>query len=66
MDGPYHNQIYIEKEHNKSPIPLKPLHKEAPKGALNNFYQTIKGKQPEYVSVHGTVMGGNRAIVVWR
>ena len=65
-DGPYHSQIYIEQEHHKSPIPLKPLHKEAPKGALNNFYQIVRGKQPEYISLHVTVMDGNRAISVWR
>ena len=66
VDGPYHSQTYIEQEHNKSPIPLKPLHKEAPKGSLNNFYQLVKAKQPEYVSIRVTVMDGNRAISVWR
>lgn len=66
MDGPYHSQKYIEQEHHKSPIPLKPLHKEAPKGSLNNFYQLVKAKQPEYISIRGTVMDGNRAISVWR
>ncbi|KAF8909024.1 hypothetical protein CPB84DRAFT_1766707 [Gymnopilus junonius] len=58
LDGPYHTERYIEQEHHKSPIPLKP--------PLNNFHQTVKGTLPMYVSEEGTVMDGNNPVRVWR
>lgn len=66
LEGPYHTEQYIEQEHHKSPIPLKPLHKEAPKSSLNNFCQLVKGKLPEYVSEQGTIMNGNNPVRIWR
>ncbi|KAF8973926.1 P-loop containing nucleoside triphosphate hydrolase protein [Flammula alnicola] len=66
LEGPLHDEKYIEQEHNKSPIPLKPLVREAPKGTLNNFYMTVKGELPHYVTTYGTVMDGNHRMQVHR
>ncbi|KDR84993.1 hypothetical protein GALMADRAFT_233530 [Galerina marginata CBS 339.88] len=66
LDGPYHTKQYVEQEHHKSPLPLRPIEREAPKGPLNNFYQVAQGKQPEYISQQGTIMDGNRLVRIWR
>ncbi|KAF9471753.1 P-loop containing nucleoside triphosphate hydrolase protein [Pholiota conissans] len=55
LDGPLHDEAYIQQEHNKSPIQLKPSILEAPRGHLNNFSQIVTGKVPEYATVQGTV-----------
>ena len=66
LPGPYHNEIYIEKEHNISPMALKRLHKETPRSSVNNFYHTLTGKLPTYKTIDGTIMQGNQAIHVHR
>ncbi|CAA7265798.1 unnamed protein product [Cyclocybe aegerita] len=66
LEGPYHDEEHIIQEYDKSSIHLKPLHQEAPKVPVNNFYQIVKNKQPDYVSVSGTIMKGNRKEQIWR
>ncbi|KAF9568385.1 P-loop containing nucleoside triphosphate hydrolase protein [Agrocybe pediades] len=66
LEGPYHNEAYIQAEHHKSPIPLKPLHKETPKSSLNNFYSVVKQELPVYKSVQGHISEGGRVKQIWR
>ena len=66
LTGPYHTEAYIEKEYNKSSIPLRPYHKEAPRSPLNNFYQVITGKLPTFTSVDGVIIQGNQRIPIHR
>lgn len=66
MEGPFHDEDYIEREHKKSPIPLKAVHKNTPKSAVNNFYVAVKNCVPEYVSVPGTVLVGDELCQIWR
>ncbi|PPQ80799.1 hypothetical protein CVT25_001924 [Psilocybe cyanescens] len=66
LEGPLHDEKYIEQEHKKSPIPLSPVHKSTPKNPLNNFYTFVKNEVPEYISVPGTVMSGDRPVRIWR
>jgi len=66
LAGPYHNEAYIEKEHNKSPVPLKPYQKQSPKGPLNNFYQVMAGKLPTFTSIEGVIIEGNQPIRIYR
>lgn len=66
LPGPYHNEAYIEKEHNRSPVPLKLYIKQTPKGSLNNFYQTVTGKLPTFTSVEGVIMRGSQRVQIHR
>ncbi|KAH9486931.1 ATP-dependent DNA/RNA helicase DHX36 [Psilocybe cubensis] len=66
LDGPFHDEDYIEREHKKSPIPLKPVYKNTPKSAVNNFYSTAKNLIPEYVSVQRPILVGDELQQIWR
>lgn len=66
LEGPLHDEHYIQQEHNKSPIQLKPFILEAPRSHLNNFTATVTGKVPDYVTVQGTVLDGDRKVNVHR
>ncbi|KAF8168095.1 hypothetical protein B0H34DRAFT_646123 [Crassisporium funariophilum] len=64
LEGPFHNEAYIEKQYSNSPIPLKHFQKSAPKGPLHNFCTAAKDKLPEYKQVQGVVMDGDRRVRV--
>ena len=68
LPGPYHNEAYIEKEHNKSLVFLKQVHKETPKSSVNNFYQGLNGngKLPKFISKDGEIIEGKKRIYTHR
>ena len=66
LEGPFHNLKYIQEEHDKSPIKLKPLILETPRSYVNNFCIVACGKIPDYVSMQGTVIDGDRRVQVHR
>jgi hypothetical protein len=66
LAGPYHTEVYIEKEYNKSPIHLKHHHKETPRSSVNNFYSTVTDKLPTYRSIDGVIIDGNQQILIYR
>lgn len=68
LSGPYHNEAYIEKEHNKSVVALKRSHKDLPKSSVNNFYQALhgNGKQPKYTTIEGDIIEGEKRIYTQR
>lgn len=66
LEGPFHNLKYIQEEHDKSPIKLKPLILETPRSYVNNFCIVACGKIPDYVSLQGTVIDGDRRVQVHR
>ncbi|TFK41154.1 P-loop containing nucleoside triphosphate hydrolase protein [Crucibulum laeve] len=65
LEGPYHSEEYIVREHKKSPIPLKEIHLNTPKSSLGNFAAVATGKTPDYESVEGKVKDGPN-MPVWR
>lgn len=58
IEGPLHDEAYINREHNKSPIPLKKIHLETPKSSIGNFSVIATGSPPKYVSVEGQLSNG--------
>lgn len=66
LPGPHHNEAYIEKEHNKSVVPLKHSHKDTPKSSVNNFYQQLHGRMPKYTSIEGEIVDGKKQIYTFR
>ena len=68
LPGPYHSQAYVEKEHNKSVVPLKQCHKETPKSSVNNFYQGLygNGKRPNFTTIDGDIFEGEKQIYAHR
>jgi small subunit ribosomal protein S24e len=66
LEGPLHDENYIQQEHKKSPFPLKSFILEVPRSHLNNFTATVTGKVPNYVTVQGTLMVGDRKVTVNR
>jgi hypothetical protein len=68
LPGPHHNEAYIEKEHNKSVMPLKQCHKDTPRSSVNNFIQGLQGngKMPRYTSIEGEILEGEKRIYAHR
>ena len=63
LPGPYYNETFIEKKHKTSLIALKPFHALTPKSSLNNFYQVVAGKAPEFTTIDGVVEGTQQIYV---
>lgn len=68
LPGPHHNESYIEKEHNKSIVPLRKTHKDTPRSSVNNFFQGLygNGRLPNYTSIEGEIVDGNKHIYAYR
>jgi hypothetical protein len=68
LPGPYYSEPYIEKEYNKSVVPLKRCHKETPKSSVNNFYQGLNGnsKLPMFTTIDGEISDGRKRIITQR
>lgn len=66
LEGPLHDEKYIEQEYNQPPLPIKKIHESTPKSSLGNFSMIAVGKLPQYSAVEGVVDGGAKRLHVWR
>ncbi|KXN90025.1 putative ATP-dependent RNA helicase DHX36 [Leucoagaricus sp. SymC.cos] len=66
LEGPFHNEEYINQEHKKSPVALKPLHESTPKSSLGNFSMIAAGKTPTYTFTEGIILLDSVPTNIWR
>ena len=66
LEGPLHDEKYIEQKYNQPPLPIKKIHESTPKSSLGNFSMIAVGKLPQYSAVEGVVDGGAKRLHVWR
>jgi small subunit ribosomal protein S24e len=66
LEGPFHDEEYIVKEHKTSPIPPKPLHESTPKSSLGNFSMIVAGKIPAYTFTYGHILLESGSATIWR
>ncbi len=66
LDGPFHDEQYIQQHYNTSNAPLKKVHENAPKSSLGNFSMLAAGKVPVYEYADGVLYDGANMHQLWR
>ncbi|TFK77096.1 P-loop containing nucleoside triphosphate hydrolase protein [Pluteus cervinus] len=66
LDGPFHDEQYIQQHYNTSNAPLKKVHENAPKSSLGNFSMLAAGKVPAYEYLDGVLYDGASMHQLWR